>query len=271
MSGKAFAFDDRMTLSNILDLGLPTFADDIHTLVSSAEKELRNEESLTQLQGRWADQKMILSKHTETEQDILSVEMDRIVSSLLEIEVEVNLILRGRFGQAFIASALELQQYIAQAVEFIQSMMHAQSIWTTLSSLVHQHATDIENMFPHLKPNFAIADSDFRAAINRITSYQSLQDMTPIMPDLQRTTTALVNALTHCQKIVESWLDQRRLLYPRFYLLSNDELIKVLSEGIQTPRKLLVYLPHVFKSVHSLEFATAVHSSGNEVIAVITF
>jgi dynein heavy chain len=269
MSGKAFAFDDRMTLSNILDLGLPTFADDIHTLVSSAEKELRNEESLTQLQGRWADQKMILSKHTETEQDILSVEMDRIVSSLLEIEVEVNLILRGRFGQAFIASALELQQYIAQAVEFIQSMMHAQSIWTTLSSLVHQHATDIENMFPHLKPNFAIADSDFRAAINRITSYQSLQDMTPIMPDLQRTTTALVNALTHCQKIVESWLDQRRLLYPRFYLLSNDELIKVLSEGIQTPRKLLVYLPHVFKSVHSLEFATAVHSSGNEVIAVI--
>ena len=268
ISGEAFALDDKVTFSEILKMRLPSYADDIHTLVTSAEKELRVEEGLSVLQQRWAGEKLIVSKHADVERGVLSPEMETVVSNLLEIEVQRNLMMSSRYGEVFRESGLMLQREIAQAVEFIELMTSAQAIWLTLIGLVHYDATGLLEMLPELKPSFEAADSKFRAILEKTISHNAIQDMMPLIHTARNEVNNLQHDLEKCEKLVLSWLDQRRAAYPRLYLLSDEELMRVLSEGMQSPRKLTIYLPRIFQGMHALAFATSVHSTGTEVIAV---
>ena len=268
LAGQAFALDHDTCLSDILDLRLPNFADDIHTLLASAEKESDNEDALMLLQERWASVNLIFTEHSDSQQVMLSAQMADTVSSLIELGLELNTIMRSRFGQVFRESNLALQQNLAQGVELIESILAAQSLWCALTDLIEYDSTGILDMLPSLKPIFQAADVDFRELLNLMANYSKMKDLTPLMDMMQTKTGTLLLVLASCEKLVTTWLDQRRALYPRLYFLSNAQLIKVLSEGIRSPRNLMGYLPDIFSGIHSLKFATAVHSSGQEVIAV---
>jgi dynein heavy chain, axonemal len=54
-------------------------------------------------------------------------------------------------------------------------------------------------------------------------------------------------------KSVEDYLLLKRLVFPRMYFLSNDELLDLLSQG-RTPRAIEVHLTKCFSGVHRLNF-----------------
>lgn len=44
------------------------------------------------------------------------------------------------------------------------------------------------------------------------------------LPDMQK-------KLEECQKLLEAYLEGKRKLFPRFYFISDSELLKILSQG----------------------------------------
>lgn len=52
---------------------------------------------------------------------------------------------------------------------------------------------------------------------------------------------------------LESYLESKRLSFPRFYLLSNDELIDILSQS-RNPQAIQVHLQKCFEGMESLDF-----------------
>ena len=268
ISGEAFALDDNVRLSKMLSLGLPVLADHIHTLVASAEKEVQIEEELKALQDRWSEHKLITVNHSDAEMLVLSSQMQSVVSSLLEIEVQVSQMLQKRFAQVFRESAFVLQKTLAQSVELIQSLMAAQNIWLTLIGIMYYDTTGMIDMVPDLKPTFQQADQALRQVLNDTLTHEWIKDVMPSILDLTSRTSSLLHSLGSCQQVLRTWLNQRRAEYPRLYLVSDQELMNLLSEGMHSPRNLVKFLPRILHGIHSLEFASAVHSTGNEVVAV---
>jgi len=277
ISGHSFALDENMTLEDILSQRLPNFMDDIQTLVALAEKEMAIEEAIESLQDRWALQKVVTAKHTDVEEVVLAAEMADVASNIQAFETELTLLLRKRFGEVFREQGFQLQETFEQAVEFIESMLAAQSLWLTLFGLIQYDSTGLLDMLPGFKQAFASADASLRRVLSKVVSYDTVKEMMPLISDtrtrqvhftVSKTPQDILDDLEGCKKLLSTWLDQRRSFYPRFYLLSDEELIKVLSQGMQSPRRLGKCLPRILHGVHALEFATAVHSTGNEVTAV---
>lgn len=59
--------------------------------------------------------------------------------------------------------------------------------------------------------------------------------------------------LVKCEKALSDYLDTKRRLFPRFYFVSQVDLLDILSKG-QTPRLVERHLSKIFDNIHSMKW-----------------
>ena len=106
--------------------------------------------------------------------------------------------------------------------------MKVQLLWCSLESVFT--SGDIAKQLPLESKKFSKVDKDWtkvmaKAHDTRLVvgccGNELLQNNLPIM----------YSELEKCQKSLESYLEQKRGLFPRFYFVSNLNLLQILSQG----------------------------------------
>jgi dynein heavy chain, axonemal len=115
-------------------------------------------------------------------------------------------------------------------------------------------APDIQRQLPFEYKTFEGVDKDFRIIMRRAAENPTCVGKGTICKSGQRESFVhLHEALDRIQKALEDYLEFKRMAFPRFYFLSNDELLEILSQT-RNVQAVQPFMNSCFDGIKSLDF-----------------
>lgn len=143
----------------------------------------------------------------------------------------------------------------------LEEWRNCQTAWIKLSAIFA--APDMQRQLPHESQMFMVVDRCWKIRMREVREKPlALDNMTDM--DIfrsMRENNRLLDIITQC---LEAYLEIKRLSFPRFFFLSNDELMELLSLTSK-PHSMQGYLHKCFDAIQSLEFVSIKNNRNNEV------
>jgi len=132
----------------------------------------------------------------------------------------------------------------------LDEWLTCQQSWQYLESIFS--APDIVRQLPEEAKMFQLVDKSFKEAMRKTNSFPNAlrAGCTPGFLEMFKKNNEMLDTINKC---LEDYLEGKRAVFSRFYFLSNDELLEILSQT----RNFLAVQPHVqkcFDAIKSLEF-----------------
>uniref|UniRef100_A0A6I8NCS1 Dynein axonemal heavy chain 6 n=1 Tax=Ornithorhynchus anatinus TaxID=9258 RepID=A0A6I8NCS1_ORNAN len=144
----------------------------------------------------------------------------------------------------------EWQKQLALFNQTLEEWLNCQRNWLYLESIFS--APDIQRQLPGEAKMFLQVDKSWKEIMRKVNR----------LPNALRLLETFQNnnaLLDQIQKCLEAYLESKRVIFPRFYFLSNDELLEILAQT-RNPQAVQPHLRKCFDAIAKLEFALLVPS-----------
>ena len=246
--------DKSFTLGMLLDMHIVQYKEEIATISQAATNEGLLEDMLKKIENTWNQFEFSVIQHKESkdfqEAPYIIATVDDLVQALEDSQVTVTAIRASRFIGPFRQSAEHWDRTLSLFAETLDEWMLCQRNWLYLESIFS--ATDIQRQMPIEYKLFAAVDKSWRELMRKTKDFpNALRAATEegVLEMLQNNN----QQLEKIQKSLEDYLETKRLAFPRFYFLSNDELLEILAQT-KNPQAVQVHLKKCFDNIAKLEF-----------------
>ncbi|KAK0077358.1 hypothetical protein PV326_010096, partial [Microctonus aethiopoides] len=237
------------SLSDMIEYGLSVFINKLEEISSAATKEHRLEKNLHKMQEEWSDIYFDLIPYRESGVEILSAVDD--IQMLLDDHILKAQTMRGSpFVKAFENEMENWEMKLISMQDIIDQWLTCQATWMYLEPIFSSE--DIMRQMPVEAKNFRKVDKIWRTIMNSVSNDKKVTVATSISNMLEQF--KLCNSLLEeIQKGLNDYLEKKRLFFPRFFFLSNDELLEILSET-KDPQRVQPHLKKCFEGINKLRF-----------------
>ncbi|XP_061921125.1 dynein axonemal heavy chain 2 [Entelurus aequoreus] len=260
------------TLEKIISLGFDKYADSIGEISGAASKELSIEQGLEEIIKTWADMTLDISPYKDKGHFRLKG-TDDIFQALEDNQVTLSTMKASRFVKAFDKEVDTWERQLSQVMEIIEMILTVQRQWIYLENIFQ--GKDIREQLPKECKEFEDISSSWKTIMTRLNENNNALQGTH-HPGLQDTLSKMNIKLEEIQKALDMYLESKRQVFPRFYFLSNDDVLEILGQS-QNPEAMQPHLKKCFDNIKSLRTekashlldATAMFSSDGEMIELI--
>lgn len=265
-TGVKFIIDENFRLSNLLDLNLHQYQEDVSEIVDSARKELVQESQLENLKNVWKGMNFNFYAATDSSQtpltmdqihqmlannELFMVQVPEELANQLEADQMIVSAMAGSTVQFFAPEVNDWQKKLSNLDAIIQTWTTVQRTWGYLKP-IFKFSEDIRRQLPDDTKRFEQIDASWVTEMNKIVLTPNalvVADQKEFLSTLERD----LGNLVKCEKALADYLDTKRRLFPRFYFVSQVDLLDILSKG-QTPRLVERHLSKIFDNIHSLRW-----------------
>eukprot|EP00767_Chilomastix_cuspidata_P004259 gnl/Chilomastix_cuspidata/4391.p1 GENE.gnl/Chilomastix_cuspidata/4391~~gnl/Chilomastix_cuspidata/4391.p1 ORF type:complete len:5137 (+),score=567.95 gnl/Chilomastix_cuspidata/4391:1094-15412(+) len=244
-----------LTLGQLLTMELHRFSDEIGDITNSALKELAIEKGINEIAETWGKIQLplVIYKNSQgNNRGYILKSLDEILQALEDNTMGLQSMSSSRFVRPFAESVREWEKKLSLVADVCEAWLAAQRQWLYLEG-IFIGSEDIRTQLPEEAKKFENVDKSFTKLMVETSKNTLAMDACQATGRLSLLQT-LTQQMDACQKSLTEYLNGKRSAFPRFYFISDDELLSVL--GTSDPTAIQDHIIKMFDCTKSLEFKT---------------
>ena len=243
------------TLGKLFDMQLHKYIDEISKITYGAEQERKIEKKLAAIKLNWNKKAFPLASYKNVP---ILADTSEIETDLEDDVLNLQTLLNSRFVVHFRNDVQEWDKNLNLVTECTKVWIVVQQKWMYLEG-IFIGSEDIRLQLKHAAKAFDMVHNEFKKMMENLQVNPNAIRIckTPKkLDDLKR----LSVELDQCQRSLSDYLESKRNSFPRFFFISDDELLSML--GTSDPRSVQEHMLKLFVNCKKLKFR------GNNVVGM---
>lgn len=248
--GCHFTPDDPMTLGKLVELEAFQHTEAIQEVSGRASSEASLEAILKKVEDSWKNTEFVVLPHKDSKDIFILGGTDEIQQLIDDSNINIQTIASSRHVGPIKSKVDEWQRQLELFGKTLDEWLTCQRSWLYLESIFS--APDIQRQLPAEAKMFMTVDKSYKDIMRKVNKVP-LALRAATQPGLLETFQNNNALLDQIQKCLEAYLESKRVVFPRFYFLSNDELLEILAQT-RNPLAVQPHLRKCFDAISKLEF-----------------
>jgi dynein heavy chain len=244
--------ENPLTFSDVITMGISSHQEAISVIATSAQQESILEELMGKVTGIWDTLEFDVRPYKEVKDLYILGDTSEVVASLDDSLVTINTVLGSRYVGGIRSYVDTWRAKLMVFQETLDEWLMCQRNWMYLETIFG--SADIIRQLPGPAKTFQAVDKSWKSIMKQTNDDPNALKAGTHDKFRLETFRSHNNNLDQIQKDLEDYLETKRMGFPRFYFLSNDELLEILSQS-KDPRAVQPHLRKCFDNLIKLEFS----------------
>ena len=242
--------NEELTLQLLLDLDAAGHIEAIQEIATAAEKEYNLKKNLEAMQKEWDSVEFEVKAYKDSGTFVVGG-IDDIISILDDHIVKTQTMRGSPYIKRNEDQCKAFEYRLKYAQSFLDELIACQRTWMYLEPIFCSE--DIIRQLPTEARRFNGVDALWRKTLLELSVDSNFWTVADPEKRLEEKFKKANEKLEEITKGLNDYLEMKRLYFPRFFFLSNDELLEILSQT-KEPRAVQPHLGKCFEGINKVKF-----------------